>query len=173
MCRRSVGTGKSRTLDIVQGYPGFPAKYSGPNSLPSSGETREAISLDLIAGFRLWRGAEIHIEGMLWQGFGLNNALGVEGFPNGEGFRLGTEGPNGTITRLFIRQTIGLGGEQTTFNLFTAGVSAQLYDGGLIDGHWSFAWSISSNNFWNVFNSKAGITMEVNCPSPAFIHDAQ
>jgi high affinity Mn2+ porin len=36
----------------------------------------------------------------------------VEGFPNGEAFRLGTDVPNGAITRLFIRQTIGLGGEQ-------------------------------------------------------------
>jgi high affinity Mn2+ porin len=38
----------------------------------------------------------------------------VEGFPNGEAFRLGTEIPNVTIARLFIRQTIGLGGEQET-----------------------------------------------------------
>ena len=40
---------------IVQGDPGFPAKYSGPNSLLSGGEIRETISLDLIAAVRLWR----------------------------------------------------------------------------------------------------------------------
>ena len=101
-----------QNTDIVQGYPGFSAKYSGPNSLPSGGETRETVSLDLMAGVRLWRGAEAHIDGMMWQGFGLNDALGVDGFPNGEAFRLGTDVPNGTITRLFIRQTIGFGGEQ-------------------------------------------------------------
>jgi hypothetical protein len=28
-----------QNTDIVQGYPGFSAKYSGPNSLPSVGET--------------------------------------------------------------------------------------------------------------------------------------
>ena len=50
----------------------------------------------------------------MWQGFGLSKTLGVEGFPNGEAFRLGTEVPNVTIARLFIRQTIGLGGEQET-----------------------------------------------------------
>ena len=101
-----------QNTDIVQGYPEFPASYSGPNSLPNGGETRETVSLDLMAGVRLWPGAEAHIDGMMWQGFGVGNALGVDGFPNGEAFRLGTDVPNGNITRLFIRQTIGLGGEQ-------------------------------------------------------------
>ncbi len=101
-----------QNTDIVQGYPGFSSKYSGPNSLPNGGETRETVSLDLMAGVRLWQGAEAHIDGMMWQGYGVNNALGVDGFPNGEAFRLGTTDPNGAITRLFIRQTIGLGGEQ-------------------------------------------------------------
>lgn len=101
-----------QNTDIVQGYPGFSAGYSGPNSLPDGGETRESVSLDLMAGVRLWSGAEAHIDGMMWQGFGVNNTLGVDGFPNGEAFRLGTAVPNGTITRLFIRQTFGLGGEQ-------------------------------------------------------------
>ena len=52
------------------------------------------------------------MDGLLWQGFGLSKTLGVEGFPNGEAFRLGTKVPNVTIARLFVRQTIGLGGEQ-------------------------------------------------------------
>jgi len=100
-----------QNTDIVQGYPGFSSKYSGPNSLPAGGETRESVSLDVMAGVRLWRGAEAHIDGLMWQGFGVNNTLGVDGFPNGEAFRLGTGVPNGAITRLFIRQTIGFGGE--------------------------------------------------------------
>jgi len=101
-----------QNTETVQGYPGFSAKYSGPNSLPSGGETRETVSLDLMAGVRLWPGAEAHIDGLMWQGFGLDNTLGVEGFPNGEAYRIGTAVPNGMIARLFIRQTIGLGGEQ-------------------------------------------------------------
>ena len=72
------------------------------------------MSLDLYAGVRLWRGAEAHVDGLMWQGFGLSKTLGVEGFPNGEAFRLGTEVPNVNLARLFIRQTIGLGGEQET-----------------------------------------------------------
>jgi len=101
-----------QNTDIVQGYPSFRARYSGPQSLPIGGEARETVSLDVIAGVRLWRGAEAHIDGLTWQGFGLNNVLGVEGFPSGEAYRIGTAVPNGTIARLFIRQTIGFGGER-------------------------------------------------------------
>ena len=103
-----------QNTDIVQGYPAFPAKYSGPNSLPEGGQTRETVSLDLYAGVRLWPGAEAHLDGLMWQGLGVGDALGVEGFPNGEAFRLGTAVPNVNIPRLFIRQTIGLGGDQET-----------------------------------------------------------
>jgi high affinity Mn2+ porin len=101
-----------QNTDIVQGYPGFPAQYSGPNSLPSGGETRETVSADLTAGVRLWPGAEAHIDGLMWQGYGLNNTLGVDGFPNGEATRQGSREPDAIISRLFIRQTIGFGGEQ-------------------------------------------------------------
>ena len=101
-----------QNTDVVQGYPGFSAKYSGPNSLPTGGETRETVSLDLMAGARLWRGAEAHVDGLMWQGFGVNNTLGLEAVPNGEAYRFGTAVPNGMISRLFIRQTIGFGGDQ-------------------------------------------------------------
>jgi high affinity Mn2+ porin len=101
-----------QNTDIVQDYPAFAAKYSGSNSLPKGGQSRETVSLDLMAGVRLWPGAEMHVDGLMWQGFGLHNTLGVEGFPNGEAYRIGTKIPNGNLARLFIRQTIGLGGEQ-------------------------------------------------------------
>ncbi len=101
-----------QNTDIVQGDPGFPATYSGPNSLASGGEIKETVSLDLFFGVRLWHGAEAHIDGLMWQGYGLSKTLGVEGFPNGEAFKLGTSVPNVNLARYFIRQTIGFGGEQ-------------------------------------------------------------
>ena len=101
-----------QNTDIVQGYPPFSAQYSGPQSLPGFGEARETVSLDVMAGFHLWKGAEGYVDGLMWQGFGVNNVLGLEGFPSGEAYRIGTAVPNGTIARLFIRQTIGLGSEQ-------------------------------------------------------------
>jgi high affinity Mn2+ porin len=102
----------AQNTDMVQYHPGFPASYSGPNSLSSASEVKETVSMDLYAGARLWRGAEAHIDGLVWQGFGLSKTVGAEGFPNGEAFRLGTDLPKAIIARLFIRQTIGLGGEQ-------------------------------------------------------------
>jgi high affinity Mn2+ porin len=103
-----------QNTDIVQGYPAFPAKYTNPglNSLPPGGEVRETVSVDLMAGLRLWQGAEAHVDGLMWQGFGLNNTTGLEAFPSAEAYRIGTKAPNGMIARLFIRQTFGFGGDQ-------------------------------------------------------------
>ena len=100
-----------QNTDILQATPGFPSQYSGPNSLDDTGEIQHTISVDLFAGARLWSGAEAHIDGLMWQGFGLSKTEGVEGFPNGEAFRLGTRAPKAIIARLFFRQTISLGGE--------------------------------------------------------------
>jgi high affinity Mn2+ porin len=100
-----------QNTDVVQATPGFSAGYSGPDSLDDKGEIRETMSFDLYAGARLWDGAEAHVDGLMWQGFGLSKTEGAEGFPNGEAFRLGTRDPKAIIARLFIRQTIDLGGE--------------------------------------------------------------
>ena len=101
----------AQSTAILDYHPGFPAKYSGPNSLNPSGELQETVSVDLLAGRRLWHGAEFHIDGLMWQGFGFSKTVGVEGFPNGEAFRLGTKVPNVNLSRVFIRQTVGFGGE--------------------------------------------------------------
>ena len=84
-----------------------------------------------MAGLRLWPGAEAHLDGLLWQGFGVNNTLGVDGFPNGEAFRLGTDTPNVNLPRLFLRQTIGFGGDQGARYLrsFTAAMKSTAGDG--------------------------------------------
>jgi high affinity Mn2+ porin len=99
---------------VVQGYPGFSAQYSGPNSLPPGGQTRETVTADLMAGVRLWHGAEAHVDGLMWQGFGVGKTLGVEGFPNGEANSEPSSVPNVNFVRAFIRQTIGFGGPTET-----------------------------------------------------------
>ncbi len=101
-----------QNTDIGQCDPAFAAKYSGPHSLNSKGEVRETVTLDLFVGVRLWRGAEAHVDGLLWQGFGLSKTLGIEDFPNGDAYKIGTETPYLMFARLFVRQTVGLGGEQ-------------------------------------------------------------
>ena len=101
-----------QSTDIVQGYAPFSAQYTNPgyNSLPPGGEARETVSLDLMAGVRLWSGAEAHVDALMWQGYGLDNTLGLEAFPSAEAYRAGTSVPNGMLARLFVRQTINLGG---------------------------------------------------------------
>src|SRR5258706_4588989 len=63
---------------------------------------------------RVWRGTDFYVDGLMWQSFGLSNADGAAGFPNGEAFRLGTELPNVNFSRVFLQQTFGLGGEEET-----------------------------------------------------------
>jgi len=178
-----------QNTDIVQGYPGFASQYSGPNSLPSGGETRESVSLDVMAGVRLWSGAEAHIDGLMWQGFGVNNTLGIDGFPNGEAFRLGTGVPNGAITRLFLRQTIGLGGDSETieddqFTLagkqdvsrltFTLGrfSAKDIFDNNAYanDPRTQFMnWALMANEAWDypadAIGYTTGLTVELNQPN--------
>ncbi len=95
---------------VVQSHGRFPALYSGPQSLTSTSETKQTVSLDVFAGVRLWRGAEFHADALVWQGFGLSHTLGVAGFPNNEAFKGGTELPGITLAHLLVQQTIGLGG---------------------------------------------------------------
>jgi high affinity Mn2+ porin len=98
--------------ETPQGDLAFPALYSGANSLTRGGEVQETFTADLFAGTRLWHGAEIHTDALLWKGFGLTNDKGIEAFPNGDAFKLGTVNPHFMFAHLFIRQTIGLGGKR-------------------------------------------------------------
>ena len=93
-------------------HPAFPAQYSGPESLDYHSATAETADLDLFLGARLWKGAEFHLDGLFWQGFGFNHTLGIEAFPNAESYKLGNRAGNITPARVFLRQTIGLGGDQ-------------------------------------------------------------
>ena len=97
---------------IGQWHPGFPAQYSGPQSLDSHAESAETVDYDLYLGARLWHGAEFHVDGLYWQGFGFNHTLGMEAFPNAEAYKVGNQAGNVAPVRVFIRQTIGLGGDQ-------------------------------------------------------------
>src|SRR5579872_7346365 len=56
--------------ETPQGDRPFRALYSGPNSLMNAGEIQETFTSDIYVGARLWHGAEIHADGLLWKGFG-------------------------------------------------------------------------------------------------------
>jgi high affinity Mn2+ porin len=94
-----------------QAYPAIRSPYSGPNSLPGSGQGRETADVTLYAGVRLWQGAELWIDPEIDQGFGLGDVHGVAGFPSGEAFKMGFSYPYARVQRAFLRQTINLGGD--------------------------------------------------------------
>jgi len=85
----------------------FNAPYAGPNSLtPNKGA--ETMDATLFLGKRLWPGAEIWISPEIDQGFGLDDTLGVAGFPSGEAYKIGKNQPYLRLPRLFVRQTLNL-----------------------------------------------------------------
>ncbi|HWW87302.1 MAG TPA: carbohydrate porin, partial [Vicinamibacterales bacterium] len=99
-----------QTTFLSQFAPPFHAPYSGPNSLASN-SGRETWDATLYAGRRLWKGAELWFNPEIDQGFGLSNTLGVAGFTSGEAYKVGYRHPYLRVPRIFVRQTIDLGGE--------------------------------------------------------------
>ncbi|MBS7789356.1 carbohydrate porin [Roseococcus sp. SDR] len=89
-------------------YPTFRAPYEGGNSLNQGPRGRNTFSADVVLGRRLWTGAEVVFNPIVTRGHGLSGTRGFAAFPNGEAFRVGTDGPMATVARLFLRQTIGL-----------------------------------------------------------------
>jgi high affinity Mn2+ porin len=100
-----------QTTYLPQGYPGFRALYSGPNSLTPAPQTQATWSNSLFLNARLWEGGEVYYNPELLQGFGLNDTVGVAGFPNGEAQKSNFPYPHYNTSRLFLRQTFGFGGE--------------------------------------------------------------
>ena len=90
----------------------FRSAYRGPNSLDPGARGKETADVTLYAGVRLWPGMEAWINPEFDQGFGLSNTLGVAGFPSGEAYKVGMARPYFRLQRLFLRQTIDLGGER-------------------------------------------------------------
>ena len=102
----------AQTTIVAQGDPAFAANYSGPNSLNPAGERQLTLAADLFTGFRLWGGAEIHLDALMWEGHGLSDTFGIEDFTNGDAYKAGTDIPDFMVAHLIARQTFGFGGEQ-------------------------------------------------------------
>ena len=103
-----------QTTLVWQGYPPIRSPYQGPNSLPGGGEGRETWTATAFIGRRLWEGGELYFNPELQQGFGLADTIGLAAFPNGEAQKSAFLYPHPNMSRLFLRQTFGLGGERET-----------------------------------------------------------
>jgi high affinity Mn2+ porin len=117
---------------VEQETNGFTAPYSGPNSLSRS-SGRETVDATLFIGVRLWPGAEGWITPEMDQGFGLNNTLGVAGFPSGEAYKVGKKEPYLRLPRAFVRQILDVGEERESVD----GAANQLRGSRSID-RWVF-----------------------------------
>src|ERR1700722_804331 len=88
----------------------FRNPYVGQNSLyPNQG--RETWDATAYLGMRLWQGAELWVSPEIDQGFGLSGTVGAAGFPSGEAYKVGAPVPYLRMQRIFVRQTINLGGD--------------------------------------------------------------
>jgi high affinity Mn2+ porin len=114
-----------QTTYVEQETNAFRASYRGPNSL-SPNEGRETFDATLYLGARLWSGAEGWISGEVDQGFGLDNTLGLAGFPSGEAYKVGRKDPYLRLPRAFLRQTLELAGDRQALEpgLIQLGASA-------------------------------------------------
>ena len=101
-----------QTTWIQQGYPAFRSPYLGENSFTPWAQSRSTWTISAFIGARLWDGGEFYYNPELLQGFGLHDTTGAAGFPNGEAQKSNFPYPHYSTSRLFLRQTIGLGGEQ-------------------------------------------------------------
>ena len=96
--------------DVTQFHPAFRSPYVGADSLDPAARGDATNDLTVYLGVRPWKGAEIWADPEIDQGFGLSNTLGVAGFPSGEAYKVGANDPYFKLQRLFLRQTIDLGG---------------------------------------------------------------
>jgi high affinity Mn2+ porin len=96
---------------VEQGVAGFPSPYRGENSLDPAPRGRETMNATLFAGASPWKGAEIWIDPEVGQGAALSDSRGVASYLNAEAPRGGSSGPYFRLQRVFLTQTLDLGGK--------------------------------------------------------------
>ncbi|HET6971394.1 MAG TPA: carbohydrate porin [Phenylobacterium sp.] len=99
-----------QATDILQRYGAIHSPYAGANSLLPGATTGNTFDATLYVGVRPWAGAEVWGNLEMYQGYAPSNTLGVAGYVNGDGAKVGRAHAYGRIARLFLRQTVDLGG---------------------------------------------------------------
>jgi high affinity Mn2+ porin len=164
---------------VGQGRLAIRSPYEGVNSLQAQGEFKETVTMTLFVGRKLWPGGELFVSPEVTQGTGLTQTLGIAAFPDGEATRANNIVPEISLARLFLRQTINLGGEeeavapdllhfagtrQTTHLILTFGKLAapDIFD----DNRYShdprtqfLSWALMDNGAWDYPADTKGYTM--------------
>ncbi len=97
---------------IGQAHPGFPALYSGTNSLPDVAEKRVSWTGTIFADFRVGNGFDFVVNPEIAGGRGFGYVTGIAGFTNGEIPRIATATPSPYFARAFIRYTVPIGSKE-------------------------------------------------------------
>jgi high affinity Mn2+ porin len=100
-----------QATDILQYSPPFHSRYQGPNSFNPRAITGNTVDATLYGGVRPWAGGEIWGNLEMYEGYAPSNTLGAAGYVNGDGAKVGRAHAYARIARLFVRQTVDLGGE--------------------------------------------------------------
>ena len=101
-----------QATSTYQVKPNFPSAYQSGNSLDRKFQARDSNTVTLFLGARLWRGAEAYVDPELSEGYGLSHTYGLAGFSNGEAQKGGSLWPKYYPARYYLKQVIGLGGDQ-------------------------------------------------------------
>jgi high affinity Mn2+ porin len=99
-----------QATDVMQYHPDFRSPYQGTNSFLGTEEVGNTLDASLFFGLRPWGGAQVWLDMDMNQGFAPSNTVGVAGYVNGEGAKVGHKSPYYRPQRFFFRQTIDLGG---------------------------------------------------------------
>jgi high affinity Mn2+ porin len=111
----------AQATTVQQYHGGFPAAYSGPQSLSAKPDTAKTFDATLFIGARLGKRTEFYVDPEVDQGFGLgspatapdqpyNGTFGAAGFPSAEAYKVGRDSSYGRIQRIFFRQVLNFGG---------------------------------------------------------------
>jgi high affinity Mn2+ porin len=98
---------------LWQHKPALNAAYTGPHSLRPEPETGYTLTSTLYLGYRPWTGAQIFVNAETIQSQEISHLMGLGGLSNGENQKGGGPLPKLYLPRLFLRQTIGAGGESS------------------------------------------------------------
>lgn len=98
--------------NTYQWHPAFsaPGYVAAAQSLTPINNGEQTNDATLYLGYRIDDQTELWVNPEEDQGFGLNNTLGVAGFPSGEAYKVGESNPYYRTPRLFVRKVWNLGG---------------------------------------------------------------
>lgn len=97
---------------ISQTAPSFDAPYEGPHSFLNEGSqsAHTTFVTTVFLGARLWPGAWASLQPEFSSGSGVGGGQGVAAFPNQDVLRIPSLGAKPYFARVFVQQTIPLGG---------------------------------------------------------------